>query len=370
MRRSSVIAEPHQIASTSPAASAPRTGPSAGTPTPARRRAPPRRARLRRARSRRARRRGSSRTAAARPCRRSRASAGPVRRSWQRPQVHLAVPLGDRGAEALPLVRLVLDERVVQRRRRATAHHARRPRAARARRRASAAAAERRRPGRRPPPPGRRSSPALRRPRVEAARQARAPSPPAPRRATGTGSPWRPAACTRAARWRTRIAQVRLSKPQLTAAGRELADVPVARVGVDRRSAAPRACPGACSRIPPIAWRAVSVTCSSRRPGSAKTFSSSRHRRQVVVAAVRHRADVRLRHEARHRPRTRGHLGAHLPVRDQPVAGGVTAVVLEVQLELSGVLVVALDHVQAHRLGVARSTRCTIGRIISSAPTW
>ena len=70
------------------------------------------------------------------------------------------------------------------------------------------------------------------------------------------------------------------------------------------------------------------------------------------MAAVGHGADRRLGHEARDDAELAGDLGADLAIGHEAVAGALAGVELEVQLELRGVLVVALDHVQAERLGV------------------
>ena len=60
----------------------------------------------------------------------------------------------------------------------------------------------------------------------------------------------------------------------------------------------------------------------------------------------------RLGHEGGLDAQLAGDLLADLPVGDQPVGGEVGVVVHPVQLDLALVLVVALDHVQAERLGV------------------
>ncbi len=75
--------------------------------------------------------------------------------------------------------------------------------------------------------------------------------------------------------------------------------------------------------------------------------------RDVVVTAVRRHVHERLGHEAGERPQLAAHLAADLPVGGEPVGGQLGPVELPVQLELArGVLVIALDHVQAHRPAV------------------
>jgi hypothetical protein len=72
-----------------------------------------------------------------------------------------------------------------------------------------------------------------------------------------------------------------------------------------------------------------------------------------VVAAVRRHAHERLRHEARERSELAADGLADLPERREVVRGLLRAVEAEVQLDLAGrVFVVALDHVEAHRLAV------------------
>ena len=71
------------------------------------------------------------------------------------------------------------------------------------------------------------------------------------------------------------------------------------------------------------------------------------------MAAVGRHTHERLGHEARERARFAADLPADLAVGRQPVGGELGPIEVEVQLELSGgVLVVALDHVEAHRLAV------------------
>ena len=72
-----------------------------------------------------------------------------------------------------------------------------------------------------------------------------------------------------------------------------------------------------------------------------------------MVAAVGRHAHERLGHEAREGSQLAAHLLAYLPVGGEPVGGELGPVEVEVQLELAGgVLVVALDHVEAHGLAV------------------
>ena len=72
-----------------------------------------------------------------------------------------------------------------------------------------------------------------------------------------------------------------------------------------------------------------------------------------MVAAVAHDADLGLRHEGHLDAELACHLHADLAIGDEVIRGAVRAVVHEVELELPGVLVIAFDHVEAHRLGVA-----------------
>ena len=75
--------------------------------------------------------------------------------------------------------------------------------------------------------------------------------------------------------------------------------------------------------------------------------------RDVVVAAVRRYPHERLGHEAREGAEFPAHLPADLAVGREPVGGELRPVEHPVELELAGsVLVVTLDHVQAHRLPV------------------
>ena len=68
-----------------------------------------------------------------------------------------------------------------------------------------------------------------------------------------------------------------------------------------------------------------------------------------MAARGRH-AHEGLGHEAGDQVELARDLGADLPVGRQPVAGAQRLVEHEIQLELPGrVLVVALDHVEAHR---------------------
>ena len=72
-----------------------------------------------------------------------------------------------------------------------------------------------------------------------------------------------------------------------------------------------------------------------------------------MVAAVGRDAHERLRHEARERAELAADLAADLAVGREVVGGLLGAVEVEVELDLArGVLVVALDHVEAHRLAV------------------
>ena len=71
------------------------------------------------------------------------------------------------------------------------------------------------------------------------------------------------------------------------------------------------------------------------------------------MAAVGRHAHERLRHEARERVHLATDLLADLAVRREVVRGDLGAIEVEVQLELArGVLVVALDHVEAQTRGV------------------
>ena len=73
----------------------------------------------------------------------------------------------------------------------------------------------------------------------------------------------------------------------------------------------------------------------------------------VVVAAVGRHAHEGLGHEAGEGPQLTAHLLADLAVGGETVGGQLSPVEVEVQLQLSrGVLVVALNHVQAHGLGI------------------
>ena len=75
--------------------------------------------------------------------------------------------------------------------------------------------------------------------------------------------------------------------------------------------------------------------------------------RDVVVAAVRRDAHERLRHEAREGAELAADGLADLAERREVVRGSLGAIEAEVQLDLAGrVLVVALDHVEPHRLAV------------------
>ena len=75
--------------------------------------------------------------------------------------------------------------------------------------------------------------------------------------------------------------------------------------------------------------------------------------RDVVVAAVGRHAHERLGHEAREGSHLTADLLADLAVGGEPVGRQVGPVEVEVELQLArGVLVVALDHVQAHGLAV------------------
>ncbi|EKB47187.1 hypothetical protein B879_04220 [Cecembia lonarensis LW9] len=71
-----------------------------------------------------------------------------------------------------------------------------------------------------------------------------------------------------------------------------------------------------------------------------------------MVAAVAHLAVVGLGHERGRDPELASDLLANLSVGNQPVGGVFHTVVHPVQFELTVVFVVALDHVQAHGLGV------------------
>ncbi len=71
------------------------------------------------------------------------------------------------------------------------------------------------------------------------------------------------------------------------------------------------------------------------------------------MTSVRRHAHERLRHEARERVHLAPDLTTDLSVRGQPVRGELRAVEVEVELELARrVLMVTLDHVQAHRFAV------------------
>ena len=75
--------------------------------------------------------------------------------------------------------------------------------------------------------------------------------------------------------------------------------------------------------------------------------------RNVVVAAIGRHAHEGLGHEARERTQLPANLLAHLTVSAQPVGGEFGPVEVEVEFELPGcVFVVALDHVETHRLAV------------------
>ena len=86
------------------------------------------------------------------------------------------------------------------------------------------------------------------------------------------------------------------------------------------------------------------------------------------MAAVGGDADERLRHEAGEGVQLAPHLAADLAVRREVVGRPLRAIELEVQLELAGgVLVVALDHVDPHRVGVlddAVDQRLQLGELV------
>ena len=72
-----------------------------------------------------------------------------------------------------------------------------------------------------------------------------------------------------------------------------------------------------------------------------------------MVAAIGRHAHERLAHEAGDDVELARHLRADLAVGREPVGGAQRVVVGEVELELAGrVLVVALDHVEAHLAAV------------------
>ncbi len=90
--------------------------------------------------------------------------------------------------------------------------------------------------------------------------------------------------------------------------------------------------------------------------------------RDVVVTPVRRHPHERLRHEARERVEFPPDLATDLPVGGEPVGRLVGMIEVEVQLELAGrVLVVALDHVEVHRLAVLHDLvdqRLQLGELI------
>ena len=72
-----------------------------------------------------------------------------------------------------------------------------------------------------------------------------------------------------------------------------------------------------------------------------------------MVAAIGRHAHERLGHEARERAHLAADLLAHLAIGGEPVGSELGSVELEVQLELTGgVLMVALDHLESHGLAV------------------
>ena len=108
-----------------------------------------------------------------------------------------------------------------------------------------------------------------------------------------------------------------------------------------------------CASIPPMA-------CSPSLLGHPRVVAVRQEHvlvalpeRDVVVAAVGRHPHERLGHEAREDAEFPADLPADLPVGGEPVGGALGPVEPPVQLELAGrVLVVTLDHVQAHRLPV------------------
>ena len=207
------------------------------------------------------------------------------RPSWQRPQVHLAVPVRDGGAEPLPLVRLDT------RRTRRTARPLERA-SARPRRTASSASA----------------SPSV--------RGSFAPSP-GDGRIVGNR---RPAAVPGRSRFRSvrhrpenqGVGEIRVHagvgklvletpgcghansagavvEPPVGHRRARTPDVPVAGVAVYGRKQECQHRPGVGEQSARGRGARPRSHASSGRPGSAKTFSPALHRRQIVVAAVRHR---------------------------------------------------------------------------------
>ncbi len=72
-----------------------------------------------------------------------------------------------------------------------------------------------------------------------------------------------------------------------------------------------------------------------------------------MVAAVGGDAHERLAHEAGDDVELARHLGADLTVGRQAIGGAQRVVIVEVELDLTGrVLVIALDHVEAHLAAV------------------
>ena len=75
--------------------------------------------------------------------------------------------------------------------------------------------------------------------------------------------------------------------------------------------------------------------------------------RQIVVAAARRDTDEGLGHEAGDNVELARHLGANLAVGGQPVGGAERIVEHKIKLKLARrVFMIALDHVEAHRLTV------------------
>ncbi|MNM81174.1 hypothetical protein D3C81_931660 [compost metagenome] len=94
---------------------------------------------------------------------------------------------------------------------------------------------------------------------------------------------------------------------------------------------------------------------------------------EVVVAAAAHAAGGRLGHEAGAHAEFVGDLAADQAVGDQAVGGQFAGIEHPVQFELARVLVVALDHVQAHGAGVLhhaledRPHRLQVAQVVGGA---
>ena len=135
----------------------------------------------------------------------------------------------------------------------------------------------------------------------------------------------------------------------------ELPGVPVALVGVDRTA------------VDRHGLRRVGEETTERMLGGlgdvqfapirlGKGVLPVLPKRQVVMAAIAHDADLGLRHERDLNPELSRHLYADLAVRQQAIGSPVGTVVHEIQFDLPSILVVSLDHVDPHREGVADHT--------------